>query len=125
MSSTPPMEENARLCIDEIRSIPGIVACALISSEGVILGKYFREGGLPANLFAVMCATVFASAEAACGSVHAQNPSSVTVTATDAIILIVSAGESTLITAVTDKLTDLPTLQRRLSEMAVRIREEA
>ncbi len=125
MSSNPFMEKNTRLCIDEIRLIPGVIACALISCEGVILGKYFREGGLSPSLFAAMCATVLASAEAACGSVHMQSPSMVTIAATDAAIPIVSVGDGTLIAAVIDKSADLPTVQRRLLEIAVRIGEEA
>jgi len=125
MSFNPFMEENAQPCIDEVRSIPGVVACALVSCEGVILGKYFREGSLSSSLFAAMCATVLASAEAACGSVHLQSPSMVAITATDAAILIVSAGEGALIAAVIDKSADLPTIQRRLSDITVRIGEEA
>ena len=125
MSSNPFKEENAQPCIDEIRAMPGVAACALVSGEGAILGKYFREGNRSSSLFAVMCATVLASAEAACGSVHLQSPSTVTITAPDAVILIVGARDGTLITAVIDKPADLPTIQRRLLDIAVRIGEEA
>jgi len=51
--------------------------------------------------------------------------SGVAITATDAAILIVSAGEGALIAAVIDKSADLPTIQRRLSDITVRIGEEA
>ena len=88
------------------------------------MGKYFRESGL-SSLFAAMSATVLASAEAACGSVHIQRPSMVPITATDATILIVSAGETALITAVIDKSADLPTVQGQLSDIAARIGEVA
>jgi hypothetical protein len=120
MSHHSFVEDNALRCIDELRSIPGVVACALVSCEGVVLGKYFREGSLSSPLFAAMCATVLASAEAACGSVHIRPPSMVTITATDATILITAVGEAALIAAVIDKSADLPTLQRQLSSMAVR-----
>ncbi|HOF96698.1 MAG TPA: hypothetical protein PLB71_07045 [Methanoculleus sp.] len=49
----------------------------------------------------------------------------VTITAPDATILIVGARDGTLITAVIDKPADLPTIQRRLLDIAVRIGEEA
>lgn len=119
------MEENARRCIDEIRSIIGVVACALVSCEGTVLDKYSREGNSLSPLFAAMCATVLASAEAACGSVLVQRPSVVTIAAADATILVVSAGETALIIAIIDKSADLPTVQRRLLDVAVRIGEEA
>ena len=121
MSHHSFMEENALQCIDELRSIPEVVACALVSCEGMVMGKYFREGSPSSSLFAAMCATVLASAEAACGSVHIQRPSLVTITAADATILIMAVGEAALITAVIDKSADLPTVQRRLSSIVVRI----
>lgn len=125
MSFHPSIEENAGRHIDEIRSVVGVAACALVSGEGTILGKHFREGNPASSLFAAMCATVLAAAEAACGSAGVERPSMVTITAADATILIVSAGEATLITAVIDKSADLPTVQRELSDIAVRIGEVA
>ena len=125
MSHHPSAEEETQECIDEIRSVAGVVACALVSCEGLVMGKYFRESGLSSSLFAAMSAIVLASAEAACGSVHIQRPSMVPITATDATILIVSAGETALITAVIDKSADLPTVQRQLSDIAARIGEVA
>jgi hypothetical protein len=125
MSFHPFVEESARRRIDEIRSVVGVAACALVSCEGIIMGKYFPEGGLSSSLFAAMCATVIASAEAACGSANIERPSMVTITAADATILILSAGEAALITAVIDKSVDLPRVQRQLLDIAVRIGEEA
>ncbi len=125
MSHHSSMEENTRGCIDEIRSVTGVAACALVSCEGMVMGKYFRESSQFSPLFAAMCATVLASAEAACGSVNIERPSMVTITAADATILIASAGEAALITAVIDKSADLPTVQRQLLDIAVRIGEEA
>jgi len=124
MSRHPFMEESARRYIGEIQSVVGVTACALVSSEGRILGKHFPEGDLTSSLFAAMCATVLASAEAACGSVDVQRPCLVAVASADAAILIVSAGEATLITAVIDKSADLPTVQRQLLDIAARIGEE-
>lgn len=125
MSCHPFMEENARRHIDEIRSVAGVVGCALVSCEGMVMGKYFPAGGLSSSLFAAMCATVLASAEAACGSVDIERPSAVTITATDATILIVGAGEAALITAIIDKSADLPGVRRQLLDIAVRIGEVA
>jgi len=68
-----------------------------------------------------MCATVLASAEAACGSVRIENPSLVTIAAADSTILIVSAGEAALIAAVIDKSADISTVQRQLLDIATGI----
>jgi predicted regulator of Ras-like GTPase activity (Roadblock/LC7/MglB family) len=45
----------------------------------------------------------------------------ITIATMDATILIFSAGEAALITAVIDKSADLPTVQRQLSDIAARI----
>lgn len=119
------MEESARKYIGEIQSVAGITACALVSSEGKILGRHFPEGDLTPSLFAAMCATVLASAEAACGSVEVERPLQITVASPDATILIVSVGEVALITAIIDKLADLQTVQGRLLDIAARIGEVA
>lgn len=124
MSRHPFMDEGARRYIGEIRSVAGVAACALVSSEGRILGKHFPKGDTTSSLFAAMCATVLASAEAACGSVDIERPSLVTVASVGATVLIVSVGEDALITAVIDRSADLPTVQRQLLDIAARIREE-
>ncbi len=124
MSRHPFMGESARRYIGEIQSVAGVTACALVSSEGKILGKHFPEGDVTSSLFAAMCATVLASAEAACGSVGIDRPCLVAVTSTAATVLVVSVGGATLITAVIDKSADLPTVQRQLLDIAVRIGEE-
>ncbi len=124
MSRHSSMEERAQRYTDEIRSVIGVVACALVSCEGIVMSKYFREDGVSSLLFAAMSATVLASAEGACNSLHVQSPSMVTITAPDTTILIMSAGEDALITVVIDKSADLPTVQERLREIAIRIGEE-
>jgi predicted regulator of Ras-like GTPase activity (Roadblock/LC7/MglB family) len=117
-------EKETQAYIDEIRSIVSVVACALVSPEGLIIGKYFREGSpSPSLLFAAASATVLASAEAACSSMHTQQPAMITIATIDATILIFSAGEAALITAVIDKSTDLPTVQGQLATIATRIGE--
>ncbi|NLA37796.1 MAG: roadblock/LC7 domain-containing protein [Methanomicrobiales archaeon] len=123
MNCHTSLEEAAQDYVDEIRSAAGVVACALVSCDGRVMGKYFWEGSLSSSLFAAMSATVLAAAEAVCGSAHIQRPSTVIITATDATILIVSAGEAALITATIDKSADLPTVQRQLTDIAARIGE--
>ena len=125
MSHHPSWEKKSPEFIDEIRLVAGVVGCALVSCEGVVMGNYFQEDNISSSLFAAMSATVLASAEAAAGSVHMQRPSMVTITADDARILIVSVGGTGLITAAIDKSADLPTVQGQLSAIAARIGEEA
>lgn len=125
MSQQSPGEERSQNIIDEIRSIAGVVGCALVSCEGVVMGKYFQEENLPSSLFAAMSATILASAEAAAGSVQMQRPSKVTITAPDGRILIIGVGETALITAAIDKSADLPGVQGQILTIATRVGEKA
>ena len=54
---------------------------------------------------------------------HTQQPAMITIATIDATILIFSAGEAALITAVIDKSADLPTVQGQLATIATRIGE--
>ena len=123
MSSHPFAEENIRRYIDEIRSVTGVAAFALVSCEGTIIGKHF-PGSITSSIFAAMSATVLASAEAVCATVGIDRPSLVTISSKGAAILIVGIDEVALITAVIDKPADLPGLERELLDIAARIREE-
>ena len=122
MSHYSLREEDAQRYTDEIRSIAGVVASALVTCDGLVLGKYSREGTtLSSSLFAATCAAALASADAACGSVGIKEPSMVIVAAADSTILIVSAGGAVLIAAVIDKSGDLSTVQGQLLDIVTRI----
>jgi predicted regulator of Ras-like GTPase activity (Roadblock/LC7/MglB family) len=124
MSNHPSVGKKAHEYIEEIRSVFGVLACALVSQDGIVMGKFFQEDNLSSSLFAAMSATVLASAEAAANSVHIQPPTSVLIIAPDATILVMSAGEAALITAVIEKSADLPTVQKELSAIASKIEGE-
>ncbi len=124
MSDHPSAGERAQLYIDEIRSIEGIIACALVSQDGFVMGKYFRDNGHAPSLFAAMSATILASAEAAASAIHISSPSSVLVTTADAAILVVYAGSERLITAVVEKSANLIDICEQVAAIAARIGEE-
>lgn len=124
MSSYPYKDKDIRMYIDEIRSIAGIIACALVSCEGQIMGEQHLPGdNLLSSLFATMSATVLAAAETVCSSVCVQQPLMISIGAEDATVLIASAGGVVLITAVIDKSADLPIVKEQISDIAARIGE--
>lgn len=124
MTDHPPSKEKAQTYIEEIRSISGVVACALVSQDGFVMGKYFRDNGQTPSLFAAMSATIFASADAAASAVHISSPSSIVVTTADATILVVCVGNEALITAVVEKTADPAAVSEQLATVAARIGEE-
>ena len=58
------LKDKIAAFIEKIRSIDGVTACALVSRDGIIAGKYFdREFNEP--WFGALAATLLASAESA------------------------------------------------------------
>ncbi len=124
MTNHPSSKEKAQSYIEEIRSISGVVACALVSQDGFVMGKYSRDNGQTPSLFAAMSATIFASAEAAASAVQISSPSSIMVTTADATILVVCVGSEALITAVVEKTANPAAVCEQLTTVAVKIGEE-
>jgi predicted regulator of Ras-like GTPase activity (Roadblock/LC7/MglB family) len=93
------LKEKISLFIERIRSIEGVAACALISRDGIISGKYFdRELNEP--WFGALSATIFASAESVGGIIKSRSMPSVTIQTQDTAIIITGAGENFLIAAI-------------------------
>jgi predicted regulator of Ras-like GTPase activity (Roadblock/LC7/MglB family) len=93
------LKEKISLFIDRIRFIDGVAACALISRDGIISGKYFdRELNEP--WFGALSATILASAESVGGIIKSGSMLSVTIETQDTSVLIIGAGENFLIAAI-------------------------
>ena len=58
------LKEKIAGIIENIRLIDGVKLCALISRDGIMLGRY-SAGDFNEAWFAAMCATLLASAESA------------------------------------------------------------
>jgi hypothetical protein len=93
------LKEKVSAFIDKIRSIDGVAACALVSRDGIISGRYFdRELNEP--WFGALSATILASAESVGSIIKSVSMLSVTIRAQDTSIIIMGAGEKFLIAAI-------------------------
>ena len=93
------LKEKISPFIDKIRSKDGVEACALVSRDGIIAGKYFdRELNEP--WFGALSATILASSESIGGIVHIKSLESVVISAQDTSVMIVGAGENFLIATI-------------------------
>ena len=96
------LKEKISPFIDKIRSIEGVEACALLSRDGIIAGKYFdRELNEPR--FRSLCAIILASSESIGGIVTMKFLESVAVRAQDISVMMVGAGENFLIAVIHKK----------------------
>lgn len=90
------LKEKIDGMVNRIARIGGIRTCALISRDGVLLGKKtisdFNEAW-----FAAMCATILASAESVAVIMKAEAPSHVTIQTSDGNIILIRSGEKLFI----------------------------
>ena len=123
MTEKRPLKDKIQGFVDEIMALEGVEACALVSRDGLIMGKCFEQH-VPASTFAAMSATMLASSEASASIVHVKPPRVVHAEADDASILVIGAGSGTLITSLLNVSADIISVKEQLSEIARRIGEE-
>jgi predicted regulator of Ras-like GTPase activity (Roadblock/LC7/MglB family) len=116
------LKEKVSAFIDKIRSIDGVAACALVSRDGIISGKYFdRELNEP--WFGALSATILASAESVGSIIRSGSMQSVTIRAQDTSLIIVGAGENFLIAAIIRDNADPVTVHAEMLAVAHKIGE--
>jgi hypothetical protein len=115
-------KEKISTFIDNIRSIDGVAACALVSRDGIISGKYFdRELNEP--WFGALSATILASAESVGSITRSRSIQSVTIRAEDTSIIIMGAGENFLIATIISDNADSPKVHAKMLAVAQKIGE--
>jgi predicted regulator of Ras-like GTPase activity (Roadblock/LC7/MglB family) len=116
------LKEKISLFIDKIRSIDGVAACALVSRDGIISGKFFdRELNEP--WFGALSATILASAESVGSIIKSRSMLSVTIRAQDTSVMIMGAGENFLISAIISDKADPAKVHAEMLAVAQKIGE--
>jgi predicted regulator of Ras-like GTPase activity (Roadblock/LC7/MglB family) len=85
--------------IDKIHTIDGVAACAVISRDGIVAGKFF-DRDLNEPWFGALTATILASAESAANIIKMHSMESVTIRGVDTSIVIVGAGDNFIVAAI-------------------------
>ena len=116
------LKEKISAFIDKIHSIDGVAACALVSRDGIISGKYFdRELNEP--WFGALSATILASAESVGSIIRSRTMLSVTIRAQDTSIVIMGAGENFLIAGIISDNANPDKVHAEMLNMAQNIGE--
>jgi uncharacterized protein len=116
------LKEKISAFIDKIRSIDGVAACALVSRDGIISGKFFdRELNEP--WFGALSATILASAESVGSIIRNRSMHSVTIHAKDTSVIIMGAGENFLIAAIISDNADPVRIHKEMLAVAQKIGE--
>jgi len=116
------LKEKISAFIDKIRAIEGVSACALVSRDGIIAGKFF-DHEMNEPWFGALSATILASAESVGSLIKMKTMESVTIRAHDTSIIVMGAGENFLITAIVRDKTDTDRLHTEMHAVAKKIGE--
>ncbi len=111
------LKEKIKGYIEKIGAIEGIFGCALVSRDGIMLGRSI-EGDFNEPWLAAMCATLFASAESASGILKMPPPDAVAVMIRGSQVIVHGAGEKLLVVAVMRGEEVPAPATRRLEEIA-------
>lgn len=108
--------------IEKIHGVDGIVACAVVSRDGIIAGK-FLDRELNEPWFGALTATIYASAESAANIIKMHSMDSVTIRGSDASITVMGAGDNFLIAAILSNRADLSKVHDQVLSIAEKIEE--
>jgi predicted regulator of Ras-like GTPase activity (Roadblock/LC7/MglB family) len=116
------LKEKISAFIEQIQSIDGVAACALVSRDGIIAGKQF-DRDLNEPWFGALSATILASAESIGSIIRMKSAGSVTIQSEGMSIIIMGAGENFLIAAIISDSTQQITINAKMLAVAEKIRE--
>jgi predicted regulator of Ras-like GTPase activity (Roadblock/LC7/MglB family) len=123
MTGHLPLRDKIQGFIDEIMELNGVITSALVSKDGLVMGKSC-DTLISVPTFSAMSATMLASAEAAASILHLQPPAIIEVETGEETIFIRDAGERALITVVANSSADKKSVKTQLDDIARRIGEE-
>ena len=116
------LKEKISAFIDKIQAIDGVSACALVSRDGIIAGKFFDKD-VNEPWFGALSATILASAESVGSIIKMTSMESVTIRTQDTSVIVMGAGENFLITAIVRHKTDADKVHTELFAVAKNIGE--
>jgi predicted regulator of Ras-like GTPase activity (Roadblock/LC7/MglB family) len=116
------LKEKISAFIDQIKAIDGVSACALVSRDGIIAGKFFDQE-MNEPWFGALSATILASAESVGSIIRLKPTESVTIRTQDTFVIVMGAGENFLIIAIVRDKTNADKVHTELHAVARKIGE--
>mgnify|MGYP003394033503 CR=1 FL=1 len=116
------LKEKISAFIGNLQAIEGVSACALVSRDGIIAGKFFDQD-MNEPWFGALSATILASAESVGSIVKMKSMESVTIRSNNTSVIVMGAGENFLITAIVRDKTNADEVHKQMHAVAKRVGE--
>ncbi|MDD1716415.1 MAG: roadblock/LC7 domain-containing protein [Methanolinea sp.] len=114
------LKEKIQGFIEKMMAVEGVAGCALISRDGIMLGRSL-PGECNEPWLAAMSATLFASAESASSILKLPLPEGVTISAEDSTLQVIGAGEKLLVVIVIRRGAERALVPERLQALVKEI----
>lgn len=114
------LKEKIASFIEKIREIDGVAACALVSRDGIIAGKYL-DRKMNESWFGALAATLLASAESAGNIISMESMDSVTIHAQNSSIIVMGAGENFLVAVILKENANPENVHNKMCAIAKKI----
>jgi predicted regulator of Ras-like GTPase activity (Roadblock/LC7/MglB family) len=108
--------------LEKIHGVSGVTACAVVSRDGIIAGK-FLDRELNEPWFGALTATIYASGESAANIIKMKSMKSVTIHGSEESIMVMGAGDNFLIAAVLSNRSDPSIVHEQVLSLAEKIGE--
>lgn len=116
------MKEKITGFIDRIRSIDGVVACALVSRDGIIAGKYC-DWEMDEVWLGVLSATILSTAESIGSTAKMKSIKSVTIRGSNTAMMVMEAGDNFLICSIIKEPSDHERIHEQIYSLAKKVGE--
>ncbi|MDD4299624.1 MAG: roadblock/LC7 domain-containing protein [Methanomicrobium sp.] len=125
MNDFGPLKSKINGFVSEIMAIDGITACAIVSTEGQIIGKSDSSIS-PSPFLGITGATMYASAEAACSTFHISPPDFIVMETKnkDGSIFVKSVGRKNLIVLIINKFNNISEIKEDVRVISEKLAEE-
>lgn len=125
MNENGPLKIKINGFIAEVMAQDGVLACAIVSTEGQIIGKSDNNQA-PSSFLGITGATMYASAEATCSTFHISAPDYIIMETKnkDGLIFVQSVGRKNLIVIIINKPDNLSKVRENLAVISENLAEE-
>ena len=122
MGANTMLKDKISNFVENIRSVDGVRACAVVSRDGIVAGKYF-DSELNEPWFGALTATILASAESAANIIKMHSMDSVTIRGYTGSIMVMGAGEHFLVAVILNNHEDHAKAHDQILSIAKKIGE--
>ncbi|MBP2132721.1 putative regulator of Ras-like GTPase activity (Roadblock/LC7/MglB family) [Methanomicrobium sp. W14] len=125
MSEINHLNTKVESSVADIMAVEGVISCAIVSTEGQIIGKS-ESNSASSPFLGITGATMYASAEAACSTFHVSAPDDILMETKnkDGLIIVKSINRKNLIVIIANKMESIAEIRKMINTISGNLAED-